>query len=89
VSQVARLTLYFWVALEGITWHIDTMQIVTSDQRKELKARYPEDPELDMALKSLARSEKLLRRSLYEFGVELRADIEKFLNEDPLLPPSF
>ena len=62
------------------------MPIVSEAERQTLRLRYQHDAELLRALLSLEQAETLLRRSLYEFGVELRLDIESFLQEPPLLP---
>ena len=62
-------------------------QILSKAERQELLTRYPEDETIQRLVKSMNRGENLLRRGLYEFGVELRAEIEEFLGETPLLRP--
>ena len=42
-------------------------------------------PQINEIFAALDTAESLLERSLYEFGSELRADIETFLGEIPLL----
>lgn len=62
------------------------MQFPSREQRQALGERYAHDRELVDALRAMDRAEYLLHRSLYEFGVELRTEIEKFLGETPLIP---
>jgi len=62
------------------------MKILPKNDRDALRAQHSEDEAILAALDCLDRSEKLLRRSLYEFGSELRIEIEKFLEEPPLIP---
>jgi hypothetical protein len=50
-----------------------------------LRQRYPEDADLQRLLRRHIRAEDLLRRALWEFGSELRVDIERHLGERPLL----
>ena len=61
------------------------MTNLTADERRDLAARYPEDDQLKIILRRLARSEELLERSLYEFGSELRTEIQALLGEPDLL----
>lgn len=58
---------------------------IPSEVRRSLQEKYAEDPEVVSLLQAYAHAEALLRRALWEFGSELRGDIEKFLGERPLL----
>ena len=63
---------------------------MTGTDKTELQAiadRYPDDEEIISLVTRLAKAEALLDRSLYEFGSELRNDIEKFLGQPHLIPP--
>jgi hypothetical protein len=64
---------------------MNTKRLPAPEVRRELQARYAEDHDVIQVMAALDRSEKLLRRSLYEFGSELRTEIEEFLGEPPLL----
>lgn len=61
------------------------MQNLTREQRQALVAKYPNDENIKTVLKRLAQAENILDRALYEFGVELRSEIESFLGEPGLL----
>jgi hypothetical protein len=61
------------------------MQRLPQEHLQALKQRYPQDAELQALLKAYGRAEKLLGRALWEFGSELRGEIEAFLGEAPLL----
>jgi len=52
----------------------------------ELVARYPDDEDVKALVDRLGRAEKLLDKALYEFGGDLRGEIESFLGVEPLLP---
>jgi hypothetical protein len=62
------------------------MSSIPKETLDELAARYPDDEQVQALVKGYKRSEKLLRRSLYEFGAELRIEIEKYFGEPPLIP---
>lgn len=53
---------------------------------KDLLTEYAKDPRITSAVQRLALAEHLLERCLYEFGGDLRSDIERFLGTPPLLP---
>jgi hypothetical protein len=59
------------------------------DTRRRLRERHGNDPETTAALRALDRAADLLERSLWEFGSELRTEVEAFLGEPPLVnnPP--
>ena len=61
------------------------MENLNREERKALVAKYPDDESIKIVLKRLAQAEKILDRALYEFGVELRGEIESFLGEPGLL----
>jgi len=61
------------------------MNNLSANERRELAARYPDDEQIKTILKRLARSEELLERSLFEFGSEIRSEIETLLGEPGLL----
>ena len=61
------------------------MRNLSAEERRALANRYPEDDDVKTILKRLALVEDLLERSLYEFGSELRLEIEKLLGEPGLL----
>ena len=82
--------LHFEVAQEveliENSWHGLSMKIIPAQERKHLAEQYPDDNNIQKLVAALDRSEQLLQRSLYEFGAELRTEIESFLDEPPLLP---
>jgi len=61
------------------------MNNLSANERRELAARYPDDEQIKTILRRLARSEELLERSLYEFGSEIRSEIEALLGQPGLL----
>ncbi|MED5463070.1 MAG: hypothetical protein VX699_00335 [Myxococcota bacterium] len=61
------------------------MRNLSAEERRALANRYPEDDDIKTILKRLASTEDLLERSLYEFGSELRMEIEKLLGKPGLL----
>ncbi len=61
------------------------MENLNREERKALVARYPNDKDIKIVLKRLAQAENILERGLFEFGVELRSEIEEFLGEKGLL----
>ena len=56
------------------------------DERRRIAAAHPDDADIQKLLKAAARADALLERALWEFGGDLRADIERYLGERPLLP---
>ena len=60
--------------------------MLSNDKRAELRKDYADDARVIELLDALGRSDGLLKRSLYEFGSELRIEIERYLGEPPLLP---
>tara|TARA_B100000959_G_C14670255_1_gene496160 strand:+ start:181 stop:372 length:192 start_codon:yes stop_codon:yes gene_type:complete len=57
---------------------------------RELRTQIQQDlsdahPQIGEIFKALDAAENLLQRSLYEFGSELRNEIESFLGESPLI----
>ena len=63
------------------------MKRLSPQERAELRQAYPDDPRIFRLVGAYEQCEELLRRSLYEFGSELRGEIERFLGEQPLIPP--
>tara|TARA_Y100001968_G_C19191430_1_gene635366 strand:+ start:190 stop:384 length:195 start_codon:yes stop_codon:yes gene_type:complete len=61
------------------------MENLSREERKALVDRYPNDEQIKVVLKRLAQAEHILDRSLYEFGAELRGEIEEFLGAPNLL----
>ncbi|MBJ79978.1 MAG: hypothetical protein CMH60_01545 [Myxococcales bacterium] len=62
------------------------MPIPSHERRQELLQSLGDAPvEVAEIFKALEVAENLLERSLYEFGSELRTEIEQFLGEAPLL----
>ena len=61
------------------------MNNLSADERRELVARYPNDEQIKAILRRLAQAEELLERSLYEFGSEIRSEIETLLGKPGLL----
>ena len=62
-----------------------SMQNLSREERKALVDKYPDDENIKTVLKRLAQAENILERGLFEFGVELRSEIENFLGEKGLL----
>ena len=62
------------------------MPNLNAEERRALAQRYPDDKDVKTILKRLAIAEKLLERSLFEFGSEIRTEIEELLGEPSLLP---
>jgi hypothetical protein len=58
---------------------------LSKDDVAALRERFAGDPEVTALIAAYQRGESLLRRSLWEFGSELRGEIEAYLNEPPLL----
>ena len=61
---------------------------LTREERQRLGARYANDPDLQKLLKGSAWADQLLERALWEFGGELRGEIERYLGETPLIKTS-
>ncbi|MDP7038279.1 MAG: hypothetical protein QGI45_03920 [Myxococcota bacterium] len=62
------------------------MPLPSREVREEMKKTLTDaHPKIDDLFKALDTAESLLERSLYEFGSELRGEIEHFLGEPPLL----
>ena len=62
------------------------MPIPSHERRQELFDSLTDAPaEVAEIFKALDTAENLLERSLYEFGSELRTEIEQFLGAPPLL----
>jgi len=61
------------------------MKTLTPEERRAIKERYADDEAILKLLAASKRADYLLKLSLYEFGVELRRDIEDYLGEPPLI----
>jgi hypothetical protein len=61
------------------------MRHIPAEQLEVLRQKHADDPDLQALIKAYIRAEKLLGRALWEFGSELRGEIEAFLGETPLL----
>ena len=62
------------------------MKPLTAEERETLKERYPTDELVQRLLASSFQADALLGRSLWEFGAELRTEVERYLGQKPLLP---
>ena len=61
------------------------MHNLSREERKALADKYPDDENIKIILKRLAQAENILERGLFEFGLELRSEIEVFLGEKGVL----
>ena len=63
-------------------------KVIKGEVRRRIGERHPEDEEIQDLLRSYERAEAILKRALWEFGSELRGEIEAYLDEEPMLPGS-
>jgi len=61
------------------------MKALSRKQKEQLRQRYASDGEVLNVLKTLDAADRLLEKALWEFGSELRRDIEGYLGEQPLI----
>lgn len=59
---------------------------ISEAEKQKWLADYADDPKVQALVSRLLLAESLLDRSLYEFGSELRGEIETYLGVKPLLP---